>query len=37
MNLNDLKDLFWDIVESLPNVIWYAGWFLLGILVCSFS
>jgi len=33
MKLNDLKDTFWDIVESLPNVIWYAGCFFAGLFV----
>ena len=31
MKFDDLKDLFWDIVESLPNIIWYAGFFILGL------
>ena len=35
MKFDDLKDLFWDIVESLPNVIWYAGFFILGLVVGS--
>ena len=35
MKFDDIKDLFWDIVESLPNVIWYAGFFILGLVIGS--
>ena len=35
MNWNSIKDTFWDIVESLPNVVWYAGCFVLGLIVGS--
>ena len=37
MNLNDLKDLFWDIIESLPNIVWYIGIGILGFVLGSWS
>ena len=35
MKFDDIKDLFWDFVESLPSIIWYAGYFILGFIVGS--
>tara|TARA_B100000287_G_C20434594_1_gene702991 strand:+ start:674 stop:784 length:111 start_codon:yes stop_codon:yes gene_type:complete len=35
MKLTDLKDLVWDIVESLPSTIYYIGFFLLGFIIGS--
>ena len=30
-----IKDTIMDVVESLPNIIWYAGWFFIGFVVGS--
>ena len=35
MKFDDIKDLFWDFVESLPSIIWYAGYFILGFVAGS--
>ena len=37
MKLNDLKDLFWDILESLPTMVWYVGLFILSFVLGSLS
>ena len=37
MKLNDLKDLFWDNLESLPSMVWYVGLFILGFVLGSLS
>lgn len=35
MKLQDLRDLFWDIAESLPAIIYYVGFFIMGLVVGS--
>ena len=35
MKLADLKDLVWDIVESLPTIVYYVGFFVLGLIIGS--
>ena len=32
MNWNSIKDTLLDILESLPNVVWYAGCFIGGFI-----
>ena len=35
MKFDELKDYALDFCESLPNIIWYAGWFVIGFVVGS--
>jgi hypothetical protein len=35
MNWNSIKDTLLDILESLPNVVWYAGCFIGGFIAGS--
>jgi len=30
-----IKDNVVDFCEALPNIIWYAGWFVIGFVVGS--
>ena len=30
-----IKDTVMDVVDSLTNIIWYAGWFVIGFVVGS--
>tara|TARA_B100001250_G_scaffold382566_1_gene375826 strand:+ start:3599 stop:3709 length:111 start_codon:yes stop_codon:yes gene_type:complete len=35
MKLQDLTDLFWDVLESVHPYFWYAAWFGVGWLIGS--
>tara|TARA_R110000765_G_scaffold349938_1_gene440016 strand:+ start:137 stop:271 length:135 start_codon:yes stop_codon:yes gene_type:complete len=35
MKFDEIKDNVLDLLEALPNIIWYAGLFILGFVVGS--
>tara|TARA_R100001082_G_scaffold11852_1_gene6375 strand:- start:2010 stop:2120 length:111 start_codon:yes stop_codon:yes gene_type:complete len=35
MKFDEIKDYVIDFCESLPNIIWYAGYFILGFVIGS--
>ena len=35
MKFDEIKDNDLDLLEALPNIIWYAGCFILGLVVGS--
>ena len=35
MKFDEIKDNALDLLEALPNIIWYAGFFILGLVVGS--
>ena len=35
MKFDEIKDNALDLLEALPNIIWYAGFFILGFVVGS--
>ena len=35
MKFDEIKDNALDLLEALPNVIWYAGFFILGFVFGS--
>ena len=35
MKFDEIKDNALDLLEALPNIIWYAGWFVIGFVVGS--
>ena len=35
MKFDEIKDNALDLLEALPNIIWYAGFFFIGFVVGS--
>ena len=35
MKFDEIKDNALDLLEALPNIIWYAGFFILGFVIGS--
>ena len=35
MKFNEIKDYAIDFCQSLPTIIWYAGYFILGFVIGS--
>ena len=31
--LTEMKDKVLDLMESIPNIVWYVGMFVLGLIV----